>query len=74
MRSIAEARALCKNGLARALRVAAGFSMAEVAERCEVTEGAVAHWEHGRRLPRSYTAIRYGRVLAELRRIGHETG
>lgn len=61
-------RALPSPAMQRALRRAAGVSLAEVAAALGVTRQAVSMWELGQRTPRGATLIAYTRLLRELRR------
>ena len=65
---IMRARDLAASGRAHDVRVAAGVSLAEVAEDVGVTTGCVHGWERGRYLPRGERAVRYADVLAQLER------
>lgn len=60
------ARRAARSGMARALRVEAGLTQAEVAREVGVTAAAVCRWESGKRLPRSAAAERYGEFLERL--------
>lgn len=63
---LARVRRLCASGSARAIREAAGLSLAEVAEPVGVSRQAVLRWELGQRRPRGEPAFRYLDVLEEL--------
>lgn len=67
VQALIEVRRATRNGLARALRVAAGLSQEEVAGQCGVTRGAVSRWERGHRTPRGEGALLYARLIAGLR-------
>lgn len=58
-------RAMCQNGAARDLRVRAGLTLADVAERVGVTRTSVWRWEHAERLPSGQHAVDYWAVLTE---------
>jgi DNA-binding transcriptional regulator YiaG len=53
---------------ARAIRLASGVSIAELAGIVGVTPRAVVHWEAGARRPRGAGAERYAEALAVLAR------
>jgi DNA-binding XRE family transcriptional regulator len=63
---IARVRALCRNGLARKIRRAAGATLDELGRDVGVTANCIWLWETGRRSPRGEAAITYGTVLAGL--------
>ena len=60
------ARAAALSGEARALRVAADLSLAEVADAVGRDKATISRWEHGKVRPRGDAAVRYGRLLAQL--------
>jgi transcriptional regulator with XRE-family HTH domain len=49
--------------LLRTHRESAGLGQRGLAERVAVTESAVSHWEHGKRVPDRDTCVRLARVL-----------
>jgi transcriptional regulator with XRE-family HTH domain len=51
----------------RALRLAAGLSLEDIATVVGVTRSAVSRWERGTRQPRGTNRSRYADVLAQLR-------
>jgi DNA-binding transcriptional regulator YiaG len=61
-------RKLAASGAARAIRQAAGLSLAELARAAEVDKSTVWRWEMRRRRPRGAAAERYLRVLEDLQR------
>ncbi|WP_425517046.1 helix-turn-helix domain-containing protein [Miltoncostaea marina] len=63
---VSEARRLAGSGGARAIRVAAGVTLYEVAAACGVYPSTVLRWERGERRPRGRGAVHYARVLREL--------
>jgi transcriptional regulator with XRE-family HTH domain len=63
---LADVRAIAESGTARSLRLAAGLSLAEVAEHVGVSPVTVYRWEVGDRRPRGEAALRYGRLLEAL--------
>jgi transcriptional regulator with XRE-family HTH domain len=80
---VAWVRRLAKNGGARAIREAAGISVAELARSIDVSPAAVSLWERGARVPREDLALRYAAALEllshhtsarRLRAIAGETG
>ena len=62
-----EARRLIREGEARALRLWAEATQAEVAAAVGATPGAVSRWERGTRSPRGAVAARYGALLRHWR-------
>ena len=64
---LADARRMAGSGEARALRLAAGLTLEEIAGAVGVTRQAVAAWETGERRPRGENARRYGEALRGLR-------
>jgi DNA-binding transcriptional regulator YiaG len=52
----------------RALREAAGASLADVARACGVTKQAVAQWESGLYSPRGANLLAYAEVLRVFRK------
>lgn len=69
-REVATARRLPPPELRRAIREAAGVSLARVGAACGVTKQAVHTWEHGRRTPRGEHLSAYLRVLDVLKGAG----
>ena len=65
---VSEARRLAGGGGARAIRVAAGVTLYEVAAACGVYPSTVGRWEKGERRPRGRGAAQYALVLRELAR------
>lgn len=63
-------RALPPPAARRALRLAAGASIADVADAVGVTRQAISYWELGRRTPRGEALRRYVAVLDVLRGSG----
>lgn len=66
---LAKMRGLVRSGEARELRVSRGLSLAEVAKDIGVHPTAVYHWEQGVCLPRGPHALRYARLLDDLREV-----
>lgn len=66
--SVVRTRAMLRDGEARELRLAAGLSHAAVARRVGVTPSCVRGWEHGLYAPKGEHAVRYERLLRQLRR------
>jgi len=65
--ALARVRAHCANGTARAARLGARLSLAEVAKAVGASsQVTVLRWERGERLPRGDLALRYGRLLDDL--------
>jgi DNA-binding transcriptional regulator YiaG len=71
-RTIAEELALIRQaaatGEAKAVRVGARLSLADLAREIGVAPSTVCRWEKGSRSPRGLPAIAYGRLLRRLRR------
>lgn len=63
---LTDVRALARMGVARSVRLAAGLSLAEVAEAVGVVPVTVYRWETGERSPRGEAALRYKSLLDEL--------
>ena len=61
-------RRMVETGAARAIRLAAGLSLAEIARAADVTRATVWRWEAGERRPHGPAASRYLRVLEEIGR------
>jgi DNA-binding transcriptional regulator YiaG len=55
-----------ESGRARELRERAGLTQQEIAQVCNVSQGAVLRWERAERRPRGVNAIAYHRVLSRL--------
>lgn len=67
---VVEVRALCRDGRARDIRVAAGVSQAELGAAGEWDGSTISRWETGIHLPRPDDAIRYGALLEMLAATG----
>jgi transcriptional regulator with XRE-family HTH domain len=65
---LAEIRRRAANGEARAARIAADITLAEIAEVVGVDRSTICRWENGQRVPRGPAALVYGRTLALLER------
>ena len=66
---IAYARRICTQGLARALRVGAKLSLANVAEAVDASEASVSRWEREKRGPSNpQVAANLGRLYRRLAR------
>ena len=57
---------LARTGAAKAIRLAAGLSLAEVASPIDVAAVTAWRWESGQRVPQGAAALRYGALLDEL--------
>jgi transcriptional regulator with XRE-family HTH domain len=66
LEQLAAVRHLAATGEARRRRIAAGFSLSEVAAAAGADPSSVWRWETGRRRPRGKAALRYLRVLDSL--------
>ena len=55
--------------LAKAIRQAAGLSQDALAKELGVSRITVLRWESGERKPRGAAAVRYARLLAELKAV-----
>jgi DNA-binding transcriptional regulator YiaG len=64
---LAEVRRLIRTGEAQRIREKNQLSLAEVGRSLGCTGPAVSRWESGDRLPRGDLAVRYGRLLTQLR-------
>jgi DNA-binding transcriptional regulator YiaG len=65
-------RMKARDGSGRTLRIAAGLSLAELAEELDVDKGTLSRWERGLESPRRSAAIRYERLIDKLERIVKE--
>lgn len=63
----AKVRRLITSGAARAIRIAAGASLAAVARDVGVHRATVLRWERGERQPGRAATARYLEVLAAMR-------
>lgn len=68
--AVAEARRLAASGRGRAIRLAAGMSVGEVARAADTTHAAVSRWESQARRPSGSAGARWGEVLLALERHG----
>ena len=68
LRQIADVRRKLKSGEARALRLAAGVSLAECAQVANISTTSAWRYENASRTPRAAQALAYARVLALLER------
>ncbi|MGX6604794.1 helix-turn-helix domain-containing protein [Micromonosporaceae bacterium Da 78-11] len=64
---LSAARTHATTGTGRAIRLAAGLSMAEVAGAVGVTEPTIWRWEAGKNRPRGVAAIRWAELLSDLK-------
>jgi transcriptional regulator with XRE-family HTH domain len=65
---LAAARQYAATGTGKRIRIAAGLSMAEVAEAVGVAEPTIWRWEEGKARPRSNPAsIRWAALLVQLK-------
>lgn len=60
------ARRHAKEGTGRAIRVAAGLSMREIADAIGASESRLSRWETDNARPTGEPAVRWAEVLAEL--------
>jgi DNA-binding transcriptional regulator YiaG len=67
--ALARVRRLARSGRARAIRVEAGVSQAEVARDVATSQSALSLWERGRRVPTGDASLRWLAVLDELERV-----
>ena len=68
MLALARVRTLGKSGAARAIRVRAGLSLAELGSRVGVGAATIHRWEVGQRSPHGELALAYAAALASLER------
>lgn len=61
--TLAWVRRACRTGDARAIRLEAHASCAEVGASIDVDQATVWRWENGQRQPRGEAALRYAAVL-----------
>jgi DNA-binding transcriptional regulator YiaG len=64
---LADVRRLCATGEARALRECADLALAELARDIGVSESTLSEWERGNQRPTGLRAVRYLRLLRQLR-------
>ncbi len=64
---VAEIHQMCLSGEAREIRTRAGATLTQVARLVDTSESCVHSWETGKSRPKDESALRYGRVLDELR-------
>jgi DNA-binding transcriptional regulator YiaG len=67
--ALARVRRLASSGVAKKRREDADVSLSEVASATEVSTTTVYRWENGLRRPTGEAALRYGRLLEELREV-----
>ena len=60
-------REAAKSGEAREVRLRAGLSLREVAEAVNVGTSTIYRWETAERRPRGKAALRYGRLISDLK-------
>lgn len=63
LEAIARVRRLLKTGSAKAIRVGAGVSQAELAGTVGVSKGTLSRWESGKRVPGTDLACRLSKTL-----------
>lgn len=66
---LAWARGAAKDGSAQAIRRRADVTTTEVALAIGVTPEAVRYWERGERTPQGEAALRYARLLEQLKQL-----
>ena len=64
--ALAKVRRLAVSGTARAIRVAADLSLAEMGASIPATASTVLRWERGQRMPHGERAIRYLELLERI--------
>jgi transcriptional regulator with XRE-family HTH domain len=64
---LAWVRAVARDGRARAMRLAAAVSQAEVGSACGVAATTISLWESGKRAPHGGPALRYAAILSRLK-------
>jgi DNA-binding transcriptional regulator YiaG len=62
-------RTLAKSGHGRDIRLAAGLSLADIADAIGVSSATVHRWERGVRKPYGLAAHRYGALMDSLERM-----
>jgi len=65
--ALSEVRRMCATGEALRIRTEAHLTLPPVASVVGVAVATVWRWEHAERLPTGRPALRYGRLLRELR-------
>lgn len=65
---LTDARRHAADGSGRAIRLAAGVSMREVAEAIGATESRLSRWETGKVRPKGEVGARWAALLADLAR------
>ncbi|MHB1539280.1 MAG: helix-turn-helix domain-containing protein [Solirubrobacteraceae bacterium] len=64
--ALAQGRIAASSGHARAVRLAAGLSLYDVARAIGTSAASVSRWESGVCLPRGELAVRYGGLVTAL--------
>jgi DNA-binding XRE family transcriptional regulator len=67
--ALVRVRRLASSGVAKKRREDAGLSIADIAEAIGVSATTVFRWENSLRRPTGEAALRYGRLLDELREV-----
>jgi DNA-binding transcriptional regulator YiaG len=67
---LVRARDLARSGRAKAIREAAGLSLAELGAALGVNGSTIGRWEAGERAPRADAARRYAKLLKQLAEVG----
>lgn len=61
--ALSRLRAMAKAGTAKAVRTAAGLTIAEMARAADVSERSIYRWERGQSVPHGDPARRYADLL-----------
>lgn len=64
--ALSRLRAMTRAGTAKAVRTAAGLTIAEMARAADVSERSVYRWERGQSVPHGGAAHRYADLLDRL--------
>lgn len=70
LRLVMAARLHASSGTGRAIRLAAGLSLAEIGTVVGANESTVWRWEQGQARPRGDRAVRWAKLLSMLERSG----
>lgn len=64
--ALSRLRAMTRAGTAKAVRTAAGLTIAEMSRAADVSERSIYRWERGQSVPHGEAARRYAKLLNHL--------